>query len=531
MPENIEQDGREDACRISGRLLVGISCAHALTGMVNGVLLQNLVKPICLYVFRGAINTEVTYAQCNIAPIVYQFPWNLKLLYAIFLESCPLFGSRRYSWICFGWGAALACLFGITLIIDDLVASNNFGAYNALLLCMCFFYMFAEVSVDGLAIELSQYEDAQNRGQLLAFGQMVRFGTTGLALVFCTFALNGQALMPHFPYNDIGDPQLFDFGLDIRQLHELVLGMAAALYCVMVCCLRDPPSLEYTFRWKEVVAAVWETLQSKAMLCLLVFNIGFVSIAGLGNPAAVALASIVLPSPLLLNLSAILSKIMFCVGIFAFRRFFMRSNWKFTCVWTHLLLLLEGLFYLAIIYNVQGVGQTGYFYCFGDAPINLILGMSQVISLLASVEISKCGLEATTYELLTAMHNVALAFNSNIGNALMAAMGLNELNHSSYASAVASGSQDRFNVILRNATLTTMSIQVCGTLVFVNFLPRDGIKCKLWRDDASFHTSRVGVLGLFIASLMFCLTLALSLFAIIPWTSCLNLVGGHGCNF
>merc|ERR1711972_971037 len=162
---------------------------------------------------------------------------------------------------------------------------------------------------------------------------------------------------------------------------------------------------------------------------------------------------------------------------------------------------------------------------------SMILGMSQVLSLLAAVEISKCGLEATTYELLTTVHNVALALSSNIGNTLISVMDINNLNHNSYEAARQQGKEAHFNKILRNATIVTMGIQLCGTLGFVWLLPQDGIMCRLWRDDAGYHTKRVGALGLFVASLIFCTTVVLSLFALIPETRCLRIAGGSGCNF
>jgi hypothetical protein len=163
---------------------------------MNGFLLQNLVKPICLYVFEGMRNEHVTFAQCNIAPIIYQMPWNLKLFLALILDNRPLMGSRRYSWIAFGWGAALCCLLGLALKVDELVEANDFATYNIILACSCFFYMFAEVSADGLTIELSQYEPLADRGRLLTNGQICRFGATAMALLACTVLVNGPAMYP-----------------------------------------------------------------------------------------------------------------------------------------------------------------------------------------------------------------------------------------------------------------------------------------------------------------------------------------------
>lgn len=537
-PADLWQDGVsragttaiDDLPALDGNILLGLYCSQALLGMVNAFLLQNLVKPVCLYVFDGLRNNHVTYAQCNIAPIIYQMPWNFKLFFALVLDNQPLFGSRRYAWVVLGWGGAMCCLLGLALRVGDLVASHDFATYNVLLACTCFFFMFAEVSADGLTIELSQYESVEERGRLLTNGQLVRFSAGGVSLLACTFLLNGPEMYPLSQ----PEPSLLSWGLNIEQLHWMVFALALPLYLMVVCCLRDPPDRGYSYDWRDVFAAFWESLQSKAMLCMILFNVGFVTIAGLGNPAAVAIASIVLPTPLQLSLSALLAKVLALVGAWTFRRHFIAKNWRVTCGWTHLLLLLEGLFYLSIIYDINGIGQTGYFYCFGDCPISVILGMSQVLSLLVAVEISKCGLEATTYELLTTIHHVALALNSNIGNTLISVMDINTFDRHSYEAARTHGNQDelnKLNAILRNATVLTMGIQMSGILLFVWLLPQNGIMCRVWRDDASYHTKRTGAMGLGVAAMLFIFTVALSVFTLIPETRCLQIAGGLGCNF
>jgi len=524
MPGTIDDDFAVDR-----KMLLGLYSTHALVGLVNGVFLQNLIKPICLYVFEGILNKNVTFAQCNIAPFVFQMPWMFKVFYAVVLDKLPLLGSRRYGWVVLGWGAALCCLGVICFWIKSFVAMKEFASYNALLMCTCALYMFAEVSADGLTIELSQSEPEHRRGMLIVNSQIVRFVTTASVLVGSALLLNGLKMYPS-PLTQDG---LFDFGLSLEQLHWTVLGLAMPLYLMVVCFLRDPPDRGQCREYdcQELVAAFWDTLQSKAMLSMIVFNVGFVAIAGLGNPAAVALATIVAPTPLQLNLAAFLSKVLFVCGIWVFRRFFMARNWRVTCCWIHVLLLLEGAFYLLVIYDIDGIGQSGLFYCFGDCPINMIVSMSQVVSLLAAAEISKSGLEATTYELLTTMHNVAIALNASIGNSLIAAFDINQINHDVYEAARSNGTQGRFNEILRNATIVTMGIQLLGTMIFVWLLPQDMIMCRVWRDDIAWRTHRVGAFALLVAVSVFCYSVTLLILVLVPATRCLKLVGGQGCHF
>merc|ERR1712146_547882 len=74
------------------------------------------------------------------------------------------------------------------------------------------------------------------------------------------------------------------------------------------------------------------TLQSKAMLMMVIFSIGFIAIAGLGNPASTAVSSIIVPTPILLSVSGLLGQLLFILGVWIFRRYFMARNWRFTSV-------------------------------------------------------------------------------------------------------------------------------------------------------------------------------------------------------
>merc|ERR1712196_519105 len=159
---------------------------------------------------------------------------------------------------------------------------------------------------------------------------------------------------------------------------------------------------------------------------------GFISIAHLGNPTNSAIGSIVVATPLLLNASGLVGQLLFLGGVWLFRRYFMATNWRFTCCWTGLLQQLETIFVFAVIYDFAGIGQSGAFYCFGDVIVNIVSGIAQVVSSLATIEIARPGLEATTYELLVTVHNCAIAFNTNIVNTLLPVFHINEITQYSY---------------------------------------------------------------------------------------------------
>merc|ERR1712194_471938 len=138
---------------------------------------------------------------------------------------------------------------------------------------------------------------------------------------------------------------LFSWGLDISQVHWLILALALPFYVVMVVCLRDPPPPTVaSHSLRESFKGMWTMLCTKAMFMMIFFNIFFVALAGLQNPATSSLVSIIEPTPLLMSLSSLLGQLLFILGVWIFRNYFMQTNWRFTCGWTHVMTALEAAF-------------------------------------------------------------------------------------------------------------------------------------------------------------------------------------------
>mmetsp|Transcript_95127 Transcript_95127/g.168048 ORF Transcript_95127/g.168048 Transcript_95127/m.168048 type:complete len:590 (+) Transcript_95127:35-1804(+) len=517
--------GTDENATINPKVLVGLYCNYALIGIINGCLLHTMTKPICLYVFDGIANDKVTYAQCNMGAALFQMPWNFKVFYAFLVDRVNLFGSRRYWWIVGGWSIAICMLGVVTAFVGTLADKGDFRTYVFLMMATCFFYMFADVAADGLTVEFSQLEPPETRGYILSTGQMVRFGFTGLVLFLNLILTNGPQMYPP----GMSSSTLFPFGLNIWQLHLMLLLLSVPALVVMAICLQDaPPVQSHIGGLREGLSNMWLTLQSKAMLMMIIFNIGFIAIAGLGNPAAAAISSIVVPTPLMLSASGLLGQMLFICGVWLFRRFFMMTNWRFTCCWTSMLQQIETVFNVCIIYNVAGIAQSGTFYCFGDCMIQIVQGIAQVLSSLATIEIARPGLEATTYETLVCIHNCAISFNTNIVNMFLPLFDLNAITHESYhqADPVA---KNEFNADMRNATLIGAAMQLTGTIVFMWLLPANKDMCCIWKEDPRFHNVCIAGICLTIAVGMFCCSTSLSLFTLFPATQCLKIAGGDGC--
>lgn len=527
--------GEEGISRVTSKQIIGLYCNYALIGLINGCLVAVIAKPICMYVFDGVANEKVTYSQCNMGATLLQMPWNFKVFYAFLVDRVRLFGARRKYWMICGWTVSLALLGLGALFVDSFAKDQNWPAYMYLMMGTCFCYMFANVAADGLVVELSQLEPPERRGYIMTTAQMVRFGTTAGILAFNAILTNGPAMYPPTPGADL-PKTLFDFGLNIWQLHLMLFVLAVPIYITMVVCIDDaPPSPDGQEQERETsvdaLKNMWLTLKSKAMFMMIIFNVGFITIAHLGEPTSPALASIVVPTPILLSTSSLLGQLLFVFGVWIFRRYFMNVNWRFTCCWTGMLQQLETMFIFAIIYDFAGIGQSGAFYAFGDFFLSLVSGIAQVVSSLATIEIARPGLEATTYELLVTIHNCALAFNTNIVNTLMPVFNINEITGGENGTYTADGgaNKDKYNTYMTQATLVCAGIQICGTLFFMWFLPATKEMCHTWKEDTRFHKTWVAVTGFCIAVVVFFYSITLSLFTLFPATSCLKIAGGNGC--
>jgi len=495
---------------------------YFLIGTVNGFLVQNINTPFCMYVFGGVDNKKVTYSQCRISSSFLQLPWSWKIFYALFLDRVAFFGSRRRGWIVFGWTVALAVQVYVALVVQSFVDSGDFFGYNCLLLASCFFYMFADVSADGLCVELSRYEPQDRKGYVLTTCQMTRFTGTALVLMVSTFLMNGPAMYPPTPGEE--PSTLFSFGFNISQVHWFIVITALPFWLVMVCFLREPPKPagDVGHTTKQAFQGLWTMIRTKAMFMMIVFNIAYMALSSLGNPASSAFGSIVRPTPMLMSLSGVLGRVLFILGVWIFRRYFMQTNWRFTMVWTHLLTCLESLFAFGIIYNVFGIGQSGWFYCFGDSILEVVSGIAQVLGSLVACEIAIPGLEASAYEILSTVHNNALTLNNNLGNTLLNVFHINNITGSAYPA-----NKDLFNGYMRDSTVTTLCINLGATLIFVWCLPANKEMTQRWRDNKAWHNNFVGIVGVVVLVTLFIYATTLSILSMAG--SCLKLAGGPSC--
>lgn len=511
--------------QINQRAVYGLYCSWAIAGLMYGFVFNYINIPLCQYVFgpMGAPG-RATLAQCNISQTFTCLPWNFQVFYGLFLDRVGLFGTRRKGWVVFGWSMSLCTLVVIAFVADGLQKKGDIFTYMLMLLIMCIFYIFSTVSCDGLTIEFGKMEPPEHRGYILTTGQMVRFGAQVVVNLVGIFGMNGKF---YYPKDDSRENDtIFPFELPFWSIHLVLIAMALPLFIAMIYLLEDPPSdLEEHHSLKAVGETLWTVLKTKVVFCLIVFCISSTAIAALQNPGLNVIANIVAPSTFQLSVGTLIGNTLFLLGVWIFRTYFMNKNWRFTFIWTALLLASNGGLQLMMIFNTGGWGQTGWFYAFGSNIMLLVQGVQQVLSSLSVIEISPPGFEASVYEFLISVGNSGIALNGNIMNFLLPIFGLNGI--APVYHTVDKAERDHYNDLLAKATYFTIIVNAVAALTFCWFLPKGKQQCHEW--NALWKRPMTGIFNLSLGWIVLLFSLTLSLLSSIPSTCCLKIAGGDGC--
>jgi hypothetical protein len=357
---------------------------------------------------------------------------------------------------------------------------------------------------------------------------MIRFTTTIFANLLGIIFMNGKDYVAPSKADTA-----FSFELSFPAIHFVLVGICIPFFLGMVFWLKDPPRDETKAHHstKEIVAELWELMKTKVMLYLIVGMLLNMAVASLINPAQNVMQQIVKPSSLNQGVGSMFGNIIFLVGVWIFRTFLMDRNWRYTFIATGTIMALNSIFMYIMIYNVGGIGQNPWFFVFGNNVLNIIQGVSQVLSSLAVVEVAPRGFEASVYEFLTTMHNAGITLNLNLMGIFQPIFHVSDIiapghhYHNETADMVAKDNSD-----MATATTFTMVVNLVGVVVVSFMIPKDKAQCKEWLEAPGFwKTTANGVLGSVIGWGCLLFSLTVSFLGIIPSTMCLPIAGGDGC--
>lgn len=511
-------------CKIDNRAVYGLYCSWALAGLLYGFVYNYINIPICEYVFGPMGHPgRSSVQQCNISQAITCLPWNFQVFYGFVLDRVSFFGTRRKGWIIFGWTTSLAMLAFTAFFAEKLARDGSLFTYMMLLFVMCLFYIFSTVSNDGMTIEFGKLEPPEQRGYIMTTGQMVRFGAQVVVNLIGILGMNDKF---YYPAGAPTNSTIFPFGLSFTAVHLVLLGMCLPLYLAMVILLKDPPVVaEEHHTCKTVVSTLWSIMKTRVVFCLIVFCVSSTALASLQNPALNIIAYIASPSTFQISLGTLAGNLLFLLGVWMFRTFFINRNWRITFLWTAVLLAFTGGIQLMVIFNVGGFAQNGWFYAFGSNVMLLIQGVQQVLSSLAVMEVAPAGFEATVYEFLTSIANSGITLNSNLMNIFVPIFQLNGIEDKYHHEP---GMQEHYNALMGSSTYFTIGTNIVGALLFCWFLPIGKEQCHKWL--AQWRNPLLGAFNVTFGACVLFFSLTVSLLSAIPSTHCLQIAGGSGCH-
>ena len=254
---------------------IGLYCQYASIGLMYGS--TGALIPFCAYTFSGPSNV------CANSRNIVTFAWNLKIFYAMVVDSYRPFGMQRKPWMLAGWAMVLILFLVLSFTAHDMSISTCLIT----LLFTQAFAMLSDVPTDGYSVELGQLESPEQRGQILATGQRVRFAFCVVAGVIQTFLLNGPST--NDSDCDISFSSCLSWGLSINAYYGLLFAIIFIL-TIPILWLKELDATNIPqHSIKHFFYEIWETLQNLTTFYLVIFVIAVQALTNFINNANIQL--------------------------------------------------------------------------------------------------------------------------------------------------------------------------------------------------------------------------------------------------
>lgn len=529
-PLEVKSAGRQDRPE-----RLGLYLQYLAVGILYGGL------PATIYgFFLGYLNVP-GYAYSTAAAVV-SLPWTWKLVFGALTDCFPLGGYRRKPYMSAGWmlcGAALLRLSTMELpqpywCVNDAGdgyvhtqldsatgelrpakpcnadAARQGGRFALVLMVASLGYCVADVAADGLTVSLARLEPLAVRGSTQTTVYLMRTLGTVLSLMLVGTCMNS------WKYNGT-----FSWGLSF----PAICGLFALPALLMAPCswwLVHEPELVEDRKPKQWARSVWESLRSKAMLYVVLYEFCTPLIGGISTTAAGEVKSYWAGVKTFQNsLFAIAGHGLFAAGLYLVKTRLLSHSWRLlAAITTFLLVAIDAPFSFLTVF---GVIRNQYFFC-GEILLNEIpAAVNFVVSTFVIVEMAEGGDEGTIYGLLTTTANLGSPAASAVSNQLFGALfpGLSD-------------SANYLNPPLRfeAAVAWSYGLSYAFSLLSLALLPLlpnqkdDAQRRKLkWPRSDRYAAVTVGLVAI---GLLY--STVFNILVMFPTTMCLRFVGGDGCS-
>ena len=356
-------------------------CHQQPTGTTRRLHLLTYTQPK-LYVSDTSWNplffATLPLSSANIA--INKLPWIFKVVYGIVTDAYPLFGWRRKSWMFFGWTAVIFLSFCVAVIGLPSLYPTVFLTFG-----ITVFEVMADVATDSLAVDLSYFEAAEQRGGLQATGYIFRSTGKIVGAILGTYLYNNHysVVVPNTDDNLIlkvaprySFPTFAKIG-DMFFLQGLIIliSLYGFLYPLQEFASRRPGQVTPSIR--NLIWDLWQVLQKRAiwrpMIFLYIFNVLQIPNSSWSNFIVVGLNF----TSRDLGYLSLGSSFISLLGYSYFRTFLFDTSWRTiymtTCTIALIFTLLEIILVLRI--NVQ-LGISDVWFAVGE---DLVLTFVEIV--------------------------------------------------------------------------------------------------------------------------------------------------------
>ncbi len=340
---------------------IGLYSQYASVGLLYGT--SGTLIPFCVYTFDGATNV------CANASNIVFFAWNFKIFFAILTDSYRPFGLRRKPWMLGGWLMVLVLLLVLAIAADKMDQSTWL---TTLLLTQCFL-MLSDVPADGYSVELGQLESEEQRGQILATGQRIRFTFCIVAGVIQTLFLNGPSTNSSDCKIDIQN--CWSWGLSINAYYGVIFVIVAIL-TVPIFFMKELDATHIPRHTvSEFVNGVWEIMQNLTTFYLLIFVVGISALTNFVNNCNISLQYYVIKlTSFQAGIDTITTYAALVLAIWLFQKYLINRNWRWTQYGSTYFAALLGLLWIFPYYNSGGT-MDPWFTIFIDLDTVRVLSL------------------------------------------------------------------------------------------------------------------------------------------------------------
>jgi hypothetical protein len=500
---------------------IGLLINYLCVGLVYGAF------PKTIFPFLGYYLNMDGY-QMSAASVLVSLPWSFKMFIGILSDSFPIGGYRRKPYIVLGWSLCLLFLIIMACVpveapyyikgeiqlhrsdidarrVGNPHAPSTGAKYIVLMMFASLGYVIADVACDGVVVEFAQREPLDRRGHTQSMIYAARFAAQTLSTAIVGFCFNGE---------EYGGA--FDFSLSFNGVMVIIACGAFVAIPSTWFFMPDEKVAGESFlaRCKEMVQiaqerAIWQ------IMAFNFFNALFYDMEAV--PASVVQRDWAQVEPINDTIFTVAAYVIMTVSIYVTQKYFLHVSWPRVILGTTLLCIaMDAVTSLLTIYAVV---RNQWFYL--GAPILSYIpqGVRFIVSGYVTVEIAEPGYEATTYGLITTVHNLASPFSTSISSQIAAQFDAHQKDIAKDTSYV------RNQVAYCYLIMYAFKLLSNGWLVL---LPRQKKEAQALRAHGG-KSQLAATVAFAVAAFSLVWSVMINLMSIFESTACLKIAGGDGC--